>query len=282
MADEQMAVDAVDSPEPVGSEPSVVDTTDAGVAEASESEPFFRWKGDDEEEERIFRKPAEVADFIRNTGMTRKQYEAEVAKVRERAKRVEEMEQKYQTQETVANQLAAKYEPIDALMKQNPQFEQAVQQLYDRLVKGGRGGGRSDPKDLIRQIAKEELKPFEEFKSEYEKEKEARKAQEVRQRAISRMRESDPHFDESLVERYLKGYEEYPPEEQQYAALRVAWDAVRGSMSAAELERRAAESNAKRRPPNLTSTPGTKNAEIDVSKMTEQEMREAALKEIGG
>lgn len=277
MSDEQIAVDAVDSTETVGSAESAVGATDAGVAEA---EPFFTWKGDDGEET-AFHKPAELADFLRHSGMRKKDYDAALGKVNERSKYLEDQIRGFETKDRRIAELLNKYEAIDQMMVSNPDFDKAVRALHQRFK--GTPQQSADPKDLVRQVVQEELKPLQEWKSEKDKADEERKAQESRAAAFRRLKERYEDADESLLEKEMKRLQDIPPQDAEFAIMELLHHAVRGRETPAELERRMAAG--KRRPPSVTSTPGKTSGDgDDIEGLPIEEIRkraEATLAKMG-
>lgn len=270
MSDLEQAAEALSSTAPVGTGQTSVGGSDAGVAE---EKPFFSWKADDGEE-RVFKKPAELADFLRHSGMRKKDYDAALGKLTERGKYLDELERKYQTESVTAQEMAQKWKPIDELMVKNPEFSKEVKAAYERMVKGR----QSDPSTVVEQMLQEKLKPYEEKFSELERDKQERAARERREAAIERLKGKYEDLDPGIFDQEFKRLEEIPEEARDEALLELIYHSVRGRETPAAIERKMAQSAGGR--PSVRSTPGSKSAGIDATKLSPAERREAAAREL--
>lgn len=260
MAEQEMAVESVDSAASVGADSSPVGATEQGVAQES---PFFSWKADDGEE-RVFKKPAELADFLRHSGMRKKDYDTRVSEVTERARHLEEQIKKYEQQQARLTEL-----PLaqwDRKLRENPRL---LEKLKRELAEEAR-----DPSTDVQKLLDERLKPYEEKIKEFDRIEGERKAAERRQQVIGRLKERYGDLDESMFEKEMARLMEVPDEDRDYALMELLYHAVRGRETPAEIERRAADKP--RRPPSVTSTPGVKNTGRDPATMSRRELAKAA------
>jgi len=131
--------------------------------------------------------------------------------------------------------------------------------------------------EVVNKAIAEAIKPFDEKLSGLTKAEQERAEKAGRAQAMARLQERVGKFDETLIEKEIARLSEYPPEAKEEALLDLLYHSVRGRENPAELERRAAASASKKRPPSATSTPGVNPGERDPNKMSEEERAEAAL-----
>lgn len=261
MSDEQVVA-------PETTDGGAVDT--GGVEESTggaiESDLFgdgkpFTWKEGDKEF--TFSKRRELADFLSSrTGQSR----AERERLQEQAKYYEKRKQEQDTRETTLNESYAKIAQMDRFLKENPH-------VAERIAKEMQGNSGSP--DLDKLLA-EKMKPYEEKLNKYEEAEKARIASERRQKALNRMKESYPDFDESLAIGELNRLQEVPEEDQEYALYELLHYAMAGKLTPAQVEQKIAQEAGKKRAPSVTSTAGRGKQEPDVANMTRAEQQKYA------
>lgn len=244
-----------------------------GAGGAEQELPEFRpftWKEGDKEFQ--FSRRAELADFLKNRtnqwGTERKRAQETAAHFEKRMKDLEAKEQSLQ-------QAYGKWAKIDQAMTGNPQVAQAIQRAFQEATRSGKSGVDFD------QLLEEKLKPVQEKLSAYEKAEQQRQAQVKRQRAISRLKSQYEDADDKVLMAELNRLQEVPDEDQEYALYELLYHALKGKTTPAEIERKFAESQSKRRPPSVTSTPGRTRGDADVTKMSRAERAEYAMRQIG-
>lgn len=262
MSDMENAVDSVDSTEAVGAGEAAVGGTDAGVAEDVGS--FFEFEHPETKEKKVFKNKGELADYLRHGTMWKSQFDAEKSKVSERAKYLEDQIKKYEAQQrAILESPAMKYH----------KFLQERPDVAERLKKELAG---SQPKPDIEKLLDQRLKPYDEKIKEYERIEAERKQEAARQAAIGRLKERYGDVDDSIFQQEMERLQNIPEQDREYALLELLYHANRGRMSPAELERRAAQRSATRRPPSVTSTPATKDTGEDPGKLKPSELRKRA------
>lgn len=249
---EEKTTEAVGGTEPVGSGANPVGATDAGVAEASSWK--FDWTADDGET-RSFTKPAELADFLRQSAMRKKDYETAMARVSSLEKSTQDQRSRYEALERqLAESPGLRY---DKWLREDPRRLQAALAQMSQL-------GPRDPKDVVRELLDEQLKPLNEKLAKYESAEEQRANRERREAAFGRLPEGT---DRKAIEQIWARLEETPPQDLEYTLLSIIADAVRARSSPpAPRERR----------PSVTSSPGSKDAEDDVAAWSDTKVRQQA------
>ena len=270
---EPMADDSVVSPDPVGTEPDSVGITDAGVAEG----PYFEFDYGNGDKFTAANK-GELADHFRHSSMRKSDLDTEMAKVSKRSAYLEEKITAAEAKESVANQLAGLYSPMDSLMKSNSSFNRYVQEAYDSLTKGG--GKAPDVREVVKEALAESLKPYDEKFSGLEKAEKERATKAATADVHSRLRAEKGDFDEEMLNSEFTKFQSIPTQDLEYAFRRLLLHSVRGRENPAELERRTAENAARRRAPSVTSTPGVKPTVLDPNKMSEEQRAQAAIAEL--
>ena len=272
MSDEQAAMDALDSvAEDGGSVDQVAggdmeSTGGAGESELPEFRPFT-WK--DGEKELTFSRRAELTDFLNNR-LTKA--EAERKRAAERAQHFEKRSAEISTREQSLQEAYAKISKMDKFLKDNPQ-------IAERIAKEMQGSKGSPELD---RILEERMKPINEKLSAYEKAEQERQAAQRRQRAIARLKQTHGDADDRAVLAELNRLQEIPDEDAEYALYELLHFALRGKATPADVERKFAEEQAKKRPPSVTSTPGRGKQEPDPTKMSRSEARDYAMRMLNG
>lgn len=272
MSDLEKAAEAVSSADPVGGNEAPKEPVGepGGATEASVAQEWkFDWK-DDSGKEFHFTKPAELADHLRQSSMFRQDYDAGMTRVKELSKAAEERQKRYEALERqLAESPAAKY---DRWLRENPQAAQALKQQIEQTSQ--------DPKSLVKQMFEEEFAPYKERLSEFEKAEEQRKAQARREKAFERLMSEMPDLDRKAVESKWNRLAEGPPEDLEFQILRMAAQSLVGESGPAEVERKVAQAAERKRNPSVSSAPGGKSGELDVTKLSESEIRDQAAAEI--
>jgi hypothetical protein len=264
------AVEAAGSSEP-SQDAGGVATEGAGGAEQElpEFRPFT-WKDGDKEFQ--FSRRAELADFLKNRSS---QWSSERKRAQETAAHFEKRMKDLEAKEQALQQGYGKWSKIDEAMKGNPRVAQAIEQAFQQAMRSG--GGSPD----LDRILEEKLSPLQEKLSAYEKAEQQRQAQVKRQRAISRLKSQYEDADDKVLMAELNRLQEVPDDDQEYALYELLYHALKGKTTPAAIEKKFAESQSKRRPPSVTSTPGRTKGEADVTKMSRAERAEYALRQIG-
>jgi len=269
---EEAAVEAIESTssdDSVGIEDASVGSVVDNAVGGGEADPFFKYKFDDGEE-RVFGKPAELADFLRQSGYRKADVDALQEKVSKRSEYLQQKIRDYENKERTFNESYSKISQMDKFLQENPEVANRIAQEMK---------GRTGNKDSsVKQLLEAELKPYKQEFEELKQFKEQQRQDQERQRAYGRLKERYEDFDEKSVQGYLNSLKDIPEQDTMYALHELAYHALRGKNGMGEMERRAAMKPQSR--PSVASAPSG-NKQVDTKSMDEQQKAEYAARLLG-
>lgn len=221
-----------------------------------EESAFFTWEADDGTVTE-FKKPGELADFLRHSGMRKSDYDTKMNQLTERSTYFDEQQKKLE-------QAMKELEPTrrwHEALKQRPELVERLKQEFE--------GKRPD----IDRLFEERLAPYKKELEELKSANAQRDEQHMREQAFQQLKQVLPDADENALAAELQRLNEVPEQDRMRSLYEVLHYNLVG---------RNIKPSAPPRPPTATSTPGTSQKGKKVEEMNRKEVAEAALKELEG
>jgi len=234
-----------------------------GQTEAApeETSPFFQHEWDDGKVD-VFNSADELRDWMKNSSLRHSDYTRKTQQLAEARKAAEQARSDFENEKRTFNESYSKIMEMDKFLKENPSVSEEIAQ---------RMRGRTGNADVER-LVKEATKPFQDELSQL-KEAEARRAEEAaRNRAFEAVAGKYKDFNRNQIESAIRRIDEIPKERQLEALVDMIYHAERSRGGLGEIERKAAMTGSKAKPPPATGTikepqgtPKSRDEEIEIA-----------------
>lgn len=263
MSDSEKALEALNESAPVGGD-TVGDSGEGSVGTAS---PFFEYDFGDGDK-RVFNKPAELADYLKDSSLRRKDYQQKLAAISGRGERLSKREREIENRAREWEEKIATHEKFDKFLRANPQVAQ-------RIAAEMRGTGKNN--SAIESLLEEKLKPLNEWKESIEQQRKREETERNRRESINRVKSRFPDWDDEAFSKEMNRLQGIPEQALPETMAELLYYAIKGKRNPAGEQQTAATKRQISRPGQTPPTTRVGSSGKDVTQMSRKEKDEAAI-----